>query len=159
MGWGWRVSCLAPRTRHPPRLPLWLRYSPGLKLPNPLVASDRLFLMLMPGRASSSWGAGQREMLYPNEFVTSRCQGDLRGGCGAFVSRCKGDGKGAPVPPARLLGSSSPDRPGPTAAREVCFCSLPSATPKDPPPGSTQTGCNRDPALICFADNLFSGSH
>lgn len=75
MGWGLWGGCLAPCTQHLPHWPLCLHYSHGLQLPNAPVTSDGLFFMTIPGRAGSSWEAGQREMFYPSAFVMSEYQG------------------------------------------------------------------------------------
>lgn len=96
-------------------------------------------------------------MLYPNAYVISKYWGGSGGGCSTLGSWCKGDGRGTPVPPARQLGSVSPDPPGPTAPREVCSCSLSPVTPKDPQAGSTRWAVTV--TLLFSAYNLFSATH
>lgn len=82
-------------------------YSHGLMLPKLVVPSD-----FFHADARQSWQLlGSRTA----RNVISKCicyiqiLGGSGGGCSAVGSWCKGDGRGTPVPPARQLGSVSPD--------------------------------------------------
>lgn len=66
----------------------------------------------------------------------------------------------AEVLPSLLCSSwVSPDPPGLIVPRGGCSCSASPTTPKEPQAGGTWMGCNHDPALLCFADYLFCGTH
>lgn len=152
MGWGLWVGCLAPCTQHPPRLPLLAVLLTQAQAPKP---AGHLKLTSFHADARQSWQLlGSRTA----RNVISKCWGDVGGGCGALGSRCKGDGRGAPVPPVQLLGSGSPKPLVPQPSGRFA-----SALSPLPPPRTPRLGAHReaphDPALLCFADNLFSGIH
>lgn len=143
--------CLAPCIQHPSCLPLWLLFT-GTEAPKPIGHLRLAFLMLMAGRAGSRKQDSktcyiQMHLLYPNTR-----------GLGKVGSQCKRCGEELLF----LLHSSwevSPLTPWSHIPIEVCSCSLCSIFSKELQAASTRISCNRDPALLCFPDNLFHGTH
>lgn len=152
-GCGWAAWLPAPTAC--PAFPLWAALFTGAAAPKPAARLRLTFFHADAGQSGQLLGSRTAGI------VTSKCicYIQIPGVCANTVSvqrrrqRCS-------RPSCAAAGKRLLLTPWSHSPQGGLLLLSPLHRPQGPPPaGSTGTGCNRDPALLCFADNLFSGSH